>query len=80
MGAVMGASSGGAGAGTIACSGCGANAAPYEEGGASCFGASERLIQQQRQRVLGAMTDLRRLGADMELDCSLSDAIQAGRD
>ena len=35
---------------------------------------------EQRQRVLGAMTDLRRLGADMELDCSLSDAIQAGRD
>ena len=52
MGAVMGASSGGAGAGTIACSGCGANAASHEEGGASCFGASERLIQQQRQRVL----------------------------
>ena len=35
---------------------------------------------EQRQRVLGAMTDLRRLGADMELGCSLSDAIQAGRD
>jgi len=35
---------------------------------------------ERRQRVLGAMTDLRRLGADMELDCSLSDAIQAGRD
>jgi prevent-host-death family protein len=35
---------------------------------------------EQRQRVRGAMTDLRRLGADMELGCSLSDAIQAGRD
>jgi prevent-host-death family protein len=35
---------------------------------------------EQRQRVLGAMTDLRRLGADMELGCHLSDAIQAGRD
>ena len=35
---------------------------------------------ERRQRVLGAMTDLRRLGADMELDCSLSDAIQSGRD
>ena len=35
---------------------------------------------EQRQRVLGAMTDLRRLGADMELGCSLSDATQAGRD
>ena len=35
---------------------------------------------EQRQRVLGAMTDLRRLGAHMELGCSLSDAIQAGRD
>ena len=35
---------------------------------------------ERRQRVLGAMTELRRLGADMELDCSLSDAIQSGRD
>ena len=35
---------------------------------------------EQRQRVRGAMTDLRRRGADMELGCSLSDAIQAGRD
>jgi prevent-host-death family protein len=35
---------------------------------------------EQRQRVLGAMTDLRRLGAQMDLGCSLSDAIQAGRD
>ena len=35
---------------------------------------------EQRQRVLGAMTDLRRLGADRELGCSLSDAIQVGRD
>ena len=35
---------------------------------------------EQRQRVRGAMADLRRRGADMELGCSLSDAIQAGRD
>ena len=35
---------------------------------------------EQRQRVLGAMTDLRRLGAQMDLGCSLSDAIQPGRD
>jgi len=35
---------------------------------------------EQRQRVRCAMTDLRRRGADMELGCSLSDAIQAGRD
>jgi prevent-host-death family protein len=35
---------------------------------------------EQRRRVLGAMTDLKRLGAEIDLGCSLSDAIQAGRD
>lgn len=43
-------------------------------------GFSSGTDPEQRQRVLGAMTDLRRLGADMELGCSLSDAIQVGRD
>jgi prevent-host-death family protein len=35
---------------------------------------------EQRQRVLDSMADLRRLGSDIELGCSLSDAIHDGRD
>ena len=35
---------------------------------------------EQRQRVLDSMADLRRLGSDIELGCSLSDAIHNGRD
>lgn len=34
----------------------------------------------QLQRVLGAMADLRRLGADIEMACALTDAIHVGRD
>jgi len=35
---------------------------------------------EQRQRVLDSMADLRRLGSDIEMACSLSDAIHNGRD
>jgi len=35
---------------------------------------------EQRQRVLGAMADLRRLGAEGALGCSVAEAIQSGRD
>jgi prevent-host-death family protein len=44
------------------------------------IGAASGTDPEQRQRVLGAMADLRRLGADMEMACSLSDAIHNGRD
>ena len=44
------------------------------------IGAASGTDPEQRQRVLGAMADLRRLGAEMEMACSLSDAIHDGRD
>jgi len=44
------------------------------------IGVAARTDPEQRQRVLGAMADLRRLGADIEMACSLSDAIHDGRD
>ena len=44
------------------------------------IGAASGTDPEQRQRVLGAMADLRRLGGDMELACSLSEAIHDGRD
>ena len=34
----------------------------------------------QRERVLGAMTDLRRLGEQVTVGCSVAEAIQTGRD
>lgn len=44
------------------------------------IGAASGTDPEQRQRVLGAMADLRRLGGDIEMACSLSDAIHDGRD
>ena len=44
------------------------------------IGAASGTDPEQRQRVLGAMADLRRLGGDIEMACSLSDAIHNGRD
>lgn len=44
------------------------------------IGATEPPALEQRLRVVSAMQQLRALGADSELGCSVQQAIQAGRD
>ena len=44
------------------------------------IGSTEPPALAQRQRVASAMQQLRAVGADCELGCTLEQAIQAGRD
>ena len=44
------------------------------------IGAQDAAKPEQRQRVLSAMAQLRALGADSALGCTLAQAIQEGRD
>ncbi len=46
----------------------------------TAFGIPAPTSQEQRQRVENAMRQLRQLGANCALDCSLKEAIAAGRD
>ncbi len=44
------------------------------------IGTTELPALEQRQRVVSAMQQLRALGTDSELGCTVTQAIQAGRD